>query len=209
MMAAPFSAAAERIALLERELEASKVHARALQKQNDELIQLAVASQLLGGAADRDDVLDVIEEIVVNMIGSEDYAIVEKPEVSGGELVIVRARGIGAAPTASGTAFHAATESLTTRRMTLPTEGSMMTVVPLAVDATSLGAIVVFQLLGHKRGLDNGDHALLELLSHHAAKALFFTTVFRSIKQTVRPPARPTVYPDSSSLPPAVDKETA
>jgi CheY-like chemotaxis protein len=130
----------EAVTLLEHELEASKAHARSLQEQNDALVHLAVASQLLGSASDRDRVLDVIEEIVVNMIGSEHLVVLEKLEPTDAELAVVRARGIG-------TDLSAQTKSPARRRR---------------------GA------RAHKRALDAEDHALLDLLCQHAAKALFF-----------------------------------
>ena len=45
--------------------------------------------------------------------------------------------------------------------------------IPLKVDDASIGAIVIFDLLGHKLSLAPVDHELFDLLAMHASTALY------------------------------------
>ncbi|MFB3117243.1 MAG: hypothetical protein ACE1ZP_00635, partial [Myxococcota bacterium] len=52
-----------------------------IEKQNNDLANLYVASYRLHSTLDRQEVISVIEEIIINLIGSEELAILErKPE---------------------------------------------------------------------------------------------------------------------------------
>src|SRR5260370_35759462 len=88
------------LAALKRRMAALEVaHAtcdariRELHDQNTSLVQLTVASQLLSTSLERDDVLRTIEEVIVNMIGSEELAIFDLDR-DGTSLSIARLRGI-------------------------------------------------------------------------------------------------------------------
>ena len=56
----------------------------------------------------------------------------------------------------------------------LPAERNLTACIPLRVDGRVIGAIAIFRLLRHKRGLEDVDRELFALLSTQAAAALHF-----------------------------------
>jgi hypothetical protein len=180
------AAAESRIAALEAEQARYGARIRDLQDRNTSLVQLSVASQLLSGSGDREDVLNAIEEIVVNMIGSEEIAILEL--LPNDERVrLARARGVDDDRFAR--AVDSIREALTTGQVVIPNGSEVTAVIPLKMDSTTFGAVCVFRLLEHKPALDALDHELIELLSRQGAVAIF-SAAFRSTTPTVRPPAK-------------------
>jgi hypothetical protein len=57
-------------------------------------------------------------------------------------------------------------------RWVQPDPNGLVAVVPLKVDQTILGALVILDLLDHKPRLDDADSEILDLLGAHAASAL-------------------------------------
>jgi hypothetical protein len=159
---------------------------RELQDRNTSLVQLTVASQLLCGGSDREDVLNAMEEIIVNMIGSEEIAILEFLP-SSGSVRVTRTRGIDRSSPRFARAVAPIREAVATGRVVLPGGREITAVVPLKMDTTLFGVIAVFRLLEQKPELDSLDRELLELLGRQGAVAIF-STAFRSLKATVRPP---------------------
>ncbi len=167
---------------------------RQLHEQNTTLVQLTVASQLLASSLEREDVLATIEEVVVNMIGSEELAIFELD--SDATLKAARLRGIEAESPRLARAFGTLRHVLKTgktlvsrARRVNPSDldGGLTAVIPLKVDSNVTGVVAIFRLLEQKHGLDQVDHDLFEVLSRQAAMALH-STAFRSLRPTVRPP---------------------
>ena len=168
---------------------------RELHDQNTTLVQLTVASQLLASSLEREEVLATIEEVVVNMIGSEELAIFEL-DSDATSLKAARLRGIEAESPrlvrAFGTLRHVLKTGKTMvsrgRRVnTGDSDGGLTAVIPLKVDSNVTGVVAIFRLLEQKHGLDQVDHDLFEVLSRQAAMALH-STAFRSLRPTVRPP---------------------
>lgn len=176
--------AEERLRARVAELEAAQ------QRTADELVEveqqlthfavLFAALRQLHEAGSRGEALDAIQEIVVNLIGSEELAVLEAaPE--GGALRPVRTMGVepgrfaalrlGAGPLGeailAGTALAAPDPRLVPLGAPPPTA-----LVPLRGGGAVIGAIVVLGLLGHKEGLTSRDLEVLDLLQTHAAAAL-------------------------------------
>jgi hypothetical protein len=169
---------------------------RELHDQNTTLVQLTVASQLLASSIEREDVLATIEEVVVNMIGSEELAIYDL-DADASSLKIARLRGIDQESPRLARSFSTLRHVLKTgktlisraRRVSIgDVDGGLTAVIPLKVDSTVTGVVAIFRLLEQKKGLDPVDHDLFEVLSRQAAMALY-STAFRSLRSTVRPPA--------------------
>ena len=183
-----------RVAALEAAHAESDARIRELSDQNTALVQLTVASQLLSASLDRDDVLAAIEEVVVNMVGSEELAIFDL-DADGQSLRVARARGIDPRSPrmrlATGAMRHAmnAGRTLVIKRAQpgVETDGGLTAAIPLKIDGQATGVIAIFRLLEQKAGLDPTDLELFEVLSRQAAMALY-TTAYRSLRPTVRPP---------------------
>jgi hypothetical protein len=163
-------------------------HVRDLMERNTSLVQLTVASHLLAHAADREQVLDAIEEIVVNMIGSEEVAIFEADQPER-RMRIARVRGIDVRHPRFSLASAPVRQVLAGGNQVLPAGRELTAVVPLRIATTVYGAVAVFRLLAQKPSLDPTDRELMELLSLQGAIALFSAT-HPSLRPTVRPPPR-------------------
>jgi hypothetical protein len=174
-----------RLGVLEAAHAASEARFRELQDENTRLVQLSVANQLLTGISEREDVLSAIEEIVVNMIGSEELAIFEVM-TEREQLVLARHRGVDL----DGPLFQRARgplrDALHHARTVLSDRG-ITAAIPLKVDGAVLGVVLIFRLLEQKSKLDEVDLDIFELLSKQAAVALY-ASALRSLRPTVRPP---------------------
>src|SRR5262249_41408400 len=62
--------------------------------------------------------------------------------------------------------------------------GKSTACVPLKIEDTIIGAIVVFRLLSHKTALERVDHELFELLAIHASTALYCATLHADLFAT-------------------------
>jgi hypothetical protein len=185
----------QRMAALETAHARCDARIRELHEQNSNLVQLTVASQLLAGSLEREAVLSTMEEIVVNMIGSEELAIFDIDR-DGQSLRVVRIRGIEPASPRLARALGPLRYVLTSgqtliARNRLPrpgdADGGLTAAIPLKLDGNVTGVVAIFRLLDQKTGLDPVDHELFEILSRQAAMALH-STAFQSLRPTVRPP---------------------
>ncbi len=150
----------------------------AVQERTTHLTQLYVALERLHGGASRADTLAAIQEIVINLVGSEELAVFER---RGGALALVHAFGVpprtldeldlggGAIARAAGTG-----RAYVAGRDAPPGAGEedLTAAIPLAASDGVQGVLAIFRLLGHKPGLDESDHAVFDLLSTHAGMAL-------------------------------------
>jgi hypothetical protein len=166
-----------------QETERDSARYAEIEQQNSNLANLYVASYRLHGTLDRKEVLAAIQEIIANLIGSEDAAIFEVdrerktlgfvagfgvepercPEVALGSGIIGRAA-------ATGEIYVAGPESAAS---TAAHERDLTACIPLSLDGTVTGAIAIFKLLPQKPGVEDIDRELFELLATHAATALY------------------------------------
>jgi hypothetical protein len=179
-------------ALLKRQLacvedEGGRLAARYLEveEQNANLANLYVASYRLHGTLDRDDVLEAIQEIVANLVGSEQLAIYSTRS-DGGGLERVAAVGISpepplTIPLGQGLIGAAVRDGqtcifdLTDEPGRLPHERDLTACVVLRLDGAVTGVLAIFRLLPQKTAFGPLDRELFDLLATHAATALFCT----------------------------------
>ncbi|MEA2569501.1 MAG: hypothetical protein QOI24_1502 [Acidobacteriota bacterium] len=149
-----------------------------IEHHSSNLSNLYVASYQLHSSVDRRTVLDTIQEIVVNLIGSEEVAILEA-DAETGDFRMVASFGVDAARLNRANSGHAqivkriAAGELFIDDVAGNAEDALTALVPLKIEDRVIGAIVVFRLLEHKQGLQPVDHELFELLSVHASTALY------------------------------------
>jgi hypothetical protein len=188
-------AIARRLATLEAEHAKCEARIRELSEQNMNLVQLTVASQLLTASFDREDVLRAIEEIVVNMVGSEEVAIFELAP-DGRSLALAYSRGIESGSPHLELALRPLQTVMSSGSiLVLPRpvraddgqDGGLTAAIPLKVEASVMGVVAIFRLLQQKQALDPIDHELFDIVSRQAALALY-SAAFRSLKPTIRPP---------------------
>jgi len=181
---------AERIDQIEVESQDLLGQFEEIERQNSDLASLYVASYRLHETIKRSEVIAVIEEIVVNMIGSEELAIFELDEESG-KLKLVDSLGIDPNDLARVTlnesrideAAGVLQEVVQTGQRYVVDSGDenaleknsgLTACVPLVLDGNVIGAIAVFRLLDQKGSkLAPLDFELFDLLATHAASALY------------------------------------
>lgn len=149
----------------------------AAQEQSSHFTSLFVALSRLHGTLERREVLAAIQEVVVNMLGSEELAIFELG--TEGRLRAVHALGVGASrladvPAGEGAIGRAALgHAFVAGDAARPEDPDLSACVPLRAGSRVTGALAVWRLLGHKPSLADADRELLELLSAHAGAALY------------------------------------
>jgi len=151
------------------------------------LASLYVAVTSVHGALDRPSVLASVQEIVTNLIGSEEMAIFEIDAAHGG-LTLLASMGIEPGPYqdialgAGAIGRAAATGERLIRQqggsLTEDGDAALTACIPLKVAGRIVGVLAVFRLLPHKGWLDAIDIDLFDVLAAHAASALLFTRLY-------------------------------
>jgi nitrate/nitrite-specific signal transduction histidine kinase len=144
-----------------------------IEEQSANLANLYVASYQLHTSVNRSTVLNTIQEIVINLIGSEQLAVYERFGEDAFRLTAsFGLDGTGLATIVTG---EYAVEKLGEGHVfSDPADRQPLTAcVPLQIGERAYGAILVFRLLDHKPSLQPVDHELFELLSVHASTALY------------------------------------
>lgn len=153
-----------------------------IEQQNSNLANLYVASYQLAGTVDRAVVLQSIQEIVANLIGSEEVAVYEKNE-EGTHLILIASIGVdvirhGRVRIGEGTIGSAAvTGDVYVSPTNTPDEQHITACIPLRIDGGVVGMIVIFGLLAHKPALADVDRDMFDLLAVHAATSLYCATL--------------------------------
>jgi hypothetical protein len=180
----------ERIDQIEVESQDLLGQFQEIERQNSDLASLYVASYRLHETIQRNEVIAVIEEIVVNMIGSEELAIFELDDESG-KLKLVDSLGIdpddlervrlnesrieeaaGVLQEVVETGQRYVIDS--TDGKAAEKKSGLTACIPLVLDSRVIGAIAVFRLLDQKGSkLSPLDFELFDLLATHAASALY------------------------------------
>jgi hypothetical protein len=177
-------AAAERDRLRERLTATEMEHQRlcdeyvGLQERSTELAQLFVVLERIHGARTREETLAAIQEIVINVVGSEELAVFER---RGEALALAQSFGIDPEPLRTvrvgegviGGAAASRRPWIAGREVAAsPLEQDLSAAIPLLAHEETVGVIAVFRLLGHKPGFGESDRAVFDLLSGHAGLAL-------------------------------------
>lgn len=175
----------EKLGLVEREAKRYYEQYVDVEVHNANIANLYVAGFRLHGSLHRDEVLAAIQEIVANLVGSEELAVFERSEdgaslervcalglPDGALLEVKLGEGVIGRCAASGEAFVAATSANAPRE---PGEKHISVCIPLIVEGKVTGALAIFRLLEHKRAFEDIDQELLRLLGTQAAMALYCT----------------------------------
>ena len=156
-----------------------------VEEKNANLANLYVASYRLHGTLDRTEVLEAIQEIVANLVGSEQLAIYSSGP-DGDALERVVSYGLSPEPPRTialgqGLIGAAARDGRTCvydvprDSERLPHERDLTACVVLRLDGAVTGVLAIFRLLPQKTAFGPLDRELFELLATHAATALFCT----------------------------------
>jgi nitrate/nitrite-specific signal transduction histidine kinase len=157
-----------------------------IEEQNNNLANLYVASYQLHSTLDYQEVLRIVQEIVINLIGAEAFHILMvgdktgqlELECSEGQASSEAGVAMGEGPIGkaaqSGENFFA--ESVA-RREPSPF-GEPLAVIPLKIKDSVIGVISINKLLVQKTQFTTMDYELFTLLAGHAATALFAAKLY-------------------------------
>jgi len=158
-----------------------------VEEQNNALANLYVASYQLHSTLDFNEVLRIVLEIIINLIGSEVFAVFLMDEKTN-DLVPVAAEGI---PVESiprcrmgeGTIGMVAKDGESYFSTDINGRGDAVggmpiVCIPLKIKEHVIGVIAIFSLLQQKEGFTNVDYELFHLLAGHAATAIFSSKLY-------------------------------
>ncbi len=158
-----------------------------VEEENNNLANLYIASYQLHSTLDFKEVLQIILEIIINLIGAEEFGIFLLDEKTH-ELKIMASEGIdeNQVPVinfGSGTIGRVAkggepyfmediSDSLKLDWL------NPIVAIPLKIKEHVIGVIVIYKLLQQKKNFTPLDHELFTLLAGHAATAIFSSKLY-------------------------------
>ena len=161
-----------------------------IEEQNNNLANLYVASYQLHSTLDFREVIQIVQEIVINLIGAEAFAILLLDEKTN-ELKTIACEGEDAmaglenisARLGEGVLGEVA-KTGESYYINQDVEGGEITLerplaaVPLKIKEHVIGLIVIYKLLQQKDSFSAVDYELFSLLAAHAATAIFSSKLY-------------------------------
>lgn len=158
-----------------------------VEEENNNLANLYVASYQLHSTLDFSEVLRIVLEIVINLIGAEKFTILLIEDKTN-ELVSVSTEGMAMSEApkvkiGDGIIGAVAKEGESYFAQDLR-EGSEfnpldpIVCIPLKIKEHVIGVIAIYKLLVQKEGFTNVDYELFNLLAGHAATAIFSSRMY-------------------------------
>jgi len=156
-----------------------------IEQENNNLANLYIASYQLHSTLDFKEVLQIITEIIINLIGAEEFAIMLLDEKTN-ELQAVATEGVSReeipsvqfgngiiGQVAKTGESHFAEDGADTSDLSRP-----MVCIPLQIKEHVIGVLVIYKLLEQKTRFAEVDYELFTLLAGHAATALFSSRLY-------------------------------
>ena len=155
-----------------------------VEEENNNLANLYVSSYQLHSTLDLDEVIKIIMEIVINLIGAQVFAVyllegdsshLSPVAAEGADLETFPAVefGVGALGKAAASRESTCWDTERSDDFTQP-----IVCVPLVVQDRPIGAIAIYSLLLQKDGFTPLDHELFNMLGGHAATAIFAAKLY-------------------------------
>ncbi|HKO58821.1 MAG TPA: GAF domain-containing protein [Thermoanaerobaculia bacterium] len=161
-----------------------------IEEQNNNLANLYVASYQLHSTLDFREVIQIVQEIVINLIGAESFGILLLDEKTN-ELKTIASEGEDVMPGIESISARLGDGVLGMVAKTgesyyinQDVEGGAVTLdkplaaVPLKIKEHVIGLIVIYRLLQQKDSFSAVDYELFSLLAAHAATAIFSSKLY-------------------------------
>jgi transcriptional regulator with GAF, ATPase, and Fis domain len=157
-----------------------------IEHENNNLANLYIASYQLHSTLDSREVLQIIIEIIINLIGGEEFALLLLDEKAN-ELQAVATEGIaredvpsvkigaGIIGQVAKTGENYFVEDVTSY---VPDLQNPMVCIPLKIKEHVIGVLVIYKLLMQKSSFAELDYELFTLLAGHAATAVFSSRLY-------------------------------
>ena len=162
-----------------------------IEEQNNNLANLYVASYQLHSTLDFREVIQIVQEIVINLVGAEAFSILLLDEKTGDLRTIAwegddvqpgvdklsanLGEGILGKVAKSGEAYYITHEGDGAADVTLERP---LAAVPLKIKEHVIGVIAIHRLLQQKDSFSAVDYELFSLLAAHAATAIFASKLY-------------------------------
>jgi nitrate/nitrite-specific signal transduction histidine kinase len=158
-----------------------------IEEENNNLANLYVASFQLHSTLDFKEVVQIVMEIVINLVGAEKFSLMLLDE-NKGDLYAVSSEGVprekiphiklgegvvGQVAQEGSGPYIAEGKDRSEITLTEP-----LVVIPMKIKDQVIGAIVVYTTLEQKEGFSPLDFELFNLLAGHAATALFASKLY-------------------------------
>lgn len=157
-----------------------------IEAENNQLANLYIASYQLHSTLDFAEVLQVISEIIINLIGAEQFAILLLEEKTG-RLQPVMAEGVNLEqfpPLVLGQGIIGKVAEAGENHFIAEIDGyradleNPLVAIPLKIKDHVIGVIVIYGLLVQKQRFAEVDYELFTLLAGHAATAIFASNLY-------------------------------
>jgi transcriptional regulator with GAF, ATPase, and Fis domain len=161
-----------------------------IEEQNNNLANLYVASYQLHSTLDFREVIQIVQEIIINLVGAEAFAILLLDEKTN-ELKAIAYEGEDVMPGVDTISTRLGEGVMGTVAKTgesyyinQDVEGGAITLekplaaVPLKIKEHVIGLIVIYKLLQQKDAFSAVDYELFSLLAAHAATAIFSSKLY-------------------------------
>jgi nitrate/nitrite-specific signal transduction histidine kinase len=161
-----------------------------IEEQNNNLANLYVASYQLHSTLDFREVIQIVQEIVINLIGAESFGILLLDEKTN-ELKAIASEGLDVMPgidrissrlgdgvlggvAKTGESYYV-NQDIDGGAITLERP---LAAVPLKIKEHVIGVIAIYKLLQQKDAFSAVDYELFSLLAAHAATAIFSSKLY-------------------------------
>src|SRR5438045_5750756 len=161
-----------------------------VEEQNNNLANLYVASYQLHSTLDFREVIQIVQEIVINLVGAESFAILLLDEKTN-ELKTIASEGEDVMPgvenvsirlgdgvmgnvAKTGESYYI-NQDIETGKVTID---KPLVAVPLKIKEHVIGLIAIYKLLQQKDSFSAVDYELFSLLAAHAATAIFSSKLY-------------------------------
>jgi transcriptional regulator with GAF, ATPase, and Fis domain len=163
-----------------------------IEEQNNNLANLYVASYQLHSTLDFREVIQIVQEIVINLIGAEAFAILLLDEKTN-ELKTIASEGDDVMPNIDQISIRlgdgvmgqvARTGESYYINQDIDADSGAITIdkplaaVPLKIKEHVIGLIAIYKLLQQKDSFSAVDYELFSLLAAHAATAIFSSKLY-------------------------------
>jgi transcriptional regulator with GAF, ATPase, and Fis domain len=157
-----------------------------IEEENNNLANLYIASYQLHSTLDFKEVLQIITEIIINLIGAEEFAIMLLDEKTN-DLQAVATEGISRDRIPSVKFGHGIIGDVAKSGENYfdadldnyqPDELKPMVCIPLKIKEHVIGVLVIYKLLMQKTHFAEVDYELFTLLAGHAATAVFSSRLY-------------------------------
>jgi hypothetical protein len=169
--------------------QAAAIRSTDLHQQNTLLAKLCVACDLLHGSPEMADVLAAIQDVVINLIGSEEFAVAEVD--ADGSLTPLLVFGVDEDRVPPAAAALAVIDAIRTGEARLAEGVPVLAAIPMSTGGRIGAMVLVYGLLPQKGGWAPFDDDLFSLLRLHGGAALHAARLHALLAGPV-PPTRET-----------------